>query len=764
MLERPRMKAHYQVEIVGDDQVFLLAEGKHFLLTGAAVVALLPLLDGTRSVPDLVQAVADRVPMMAAFTAIATLEAGGHLAEGRPRPSAMTPGELAYWDVQGVQPAQVPGGLSATRIDVLGLGGIDPWTVVPMLAEAGLSVNVIDPDTDSAAAASGTGPLLLLTDDYLDPAVSGINDAMLETGRTWVLGKPVGRQLWLGPVLRPFESGCWRCLEQRVTANRQVERYLAGKRDGGPPRQRGIASSPAGTQIFAGLLGHELVRLAVTGRAARLEGRLLTLDTKTLSVEDHELIRQPQCPSCGDPTIVSGRSPKIVLSPRLAVHTTDGGHRVQPPAQTYARLAKHISPILGAVTTVSAHDDTDNGIAYSFTAGHNFAMVNDNIDLLKRNLRGQSGGKGRTEMQARVSAVCEALERYCAVWRGDEPVIRAPYDELDPVLRVHPDAMLLFSDAQFDGRDAWNRDPSHRLHLVPERFRTDLPVDWSVGWSLTENSERLVPAGMVYYGHPDLARHFYCVSDSNGSASGNTIEEAVLQGFCELVERDAVALWWYNRVPRPALDLHSLGDPYTDRLVEFYERADRDLWVLDITSDLQIPVFAAVSRRRHAVEDVMVGFGAHPDARLAAMRALTEVNQFLPYVDRRDANGATLYRTDDPDTLAWCREATVAAEPWLLPSPEPARVLTDPPPVAGTDLAEQVAHCVDRARTAGLEVIVLDQSRPDIEHSVVKVIAPGMRHFWRRLGPGRLYDVPVELGWRPAPTAEDELNPRSVFF
>ena len=121
-------------------------------------------------------------------------------------------------------------------------------------------------------------------------------------------------------------------------------------------------------------------------------------------------------------------------------------------------------------------------------------------------------------------------------------------------------------------------------------------------------------------------------------------------------------------------------------------------------------------------------------------------------------------RTDDPDTLAWCRGATVAAEPWLLPSAEPARVLTDPPPVAGTDLAEQVAHCVDRARTAGLEVIVLDQSRPDIEHSVVKVIAPGMRHFWRRLGPGRLYDVPVELGWRPAPTAEDELNPRSVFF
>jgi ribosomal protein S12 methylthiotransferase accessory factor len=46
---------------------------------------------------------------------------------------------------------------------------------------------------------------------------------------------------------------------------------------------------------------------------------------------------------------------------------------------------------------------------------------------------------------------------------------------------------------------------------------------------------------------------------------------------------------------------------------------------------------------------------------------------------------------------------------------------------------------------------------------VVKVIVPGMRHFWSRFAPGRLYDVPVELGWRPAPSAEDELNPTPMF-
>jgi len=53
----------------------------------------------------------------------------------------------------------------------------------------------------------------------------------------------------------------------------------------------------------------------------------------------------------------------------------------------------------------------------------------------------------------------------------------------------------------------------------------------------------------------------------------------------------------------------------------------------------------------------------------------------------------------------------------------------------------------------------LDQTRPDIGLRVVKVFVPGMRHFWARFGPGRLYDVPVAMGWVERPLTEDQLNP-----
>jgi ribosomal protein S12 methylthiotransferase accessory factor len=58
-----------------------------------------------------------------------------------------------------------------------------------------------------------------------------------------------------------------------------------------------------------------------------------------------------------------------------------------------------------------------------------------------------------------------------------------------------------------------------------------------------------------------------------------------------------------------------------------------------------------------------------------------------------------------------------------------------------------------------MEILVLDQTRPDLGMPVAKVIVPGLRHFWARFAPGRLYDVPVQMRWLEKPRMEEELNP-----
>jgi ribosomal protein S12 methylthiotransferase accessory factor len=286
-------------------------------------------------------------------------------------------------------------------------------------------------------------------------------------------------------------------------------------------------------------------------------------------------------------------------------------------------------------------------------------------------------------------------------------------------------------------------------------------------WSLSHERVRYVPASLCYYAHPDLTANFFCWSDSNGTASGATIEEAILQGAFELIERDAIALWWYNRVRRAGVDVDSFALPEWPAIKREYARRQREIWALDLTTDLAVPTFAAVSRRIDGgrAEDIIVGFGAHFDATVALTRAITEANELLPAVSRAAADGRTIYLSDDKEAIAWWKECTTRSEPYVTPDPaSPLRRRDDYTSMATADLQDDVRTLVRLLDQRGLETFVLDHTHPDIRFPVVRVIVPGLRHFWRRLGPGRLYDVPVQAGWLPRPRDEREMNPRSMFL
>ncbi|MGH1553838.1 YcaO-like family protein [Streptomyces sp. L7] len=170
-------------------------------------------------------------------------------------------------------------------------------------------------------------------------------------------------------------------------------------------------------------------------------------------------------------------------------------------------------------------------------------------------------------------------------------------------------------------------------------------------------------------------------------------------------------------------------------------------WALDLTSDLGIPVVAALSRRTDKpAEDIVFGFGAHFDPEVALRRALTEMAQLLPAAAgaRPDGTGYTL---TDPEPRSWWERATIANQPYLRADPRQApRSPEHWPYVPRADLADDVEDILALTRRHGLELLVLDQTRPDIGLPVVKVIVPGLRHFWARFAPGRLYDAPVRTG------------------
>jgi bacteriocin biosynthesis cyclodehydratase domain-containing protein len=757
-VDLPRLKAHLVPRIVGEDRVFLVSEEGHYLVQGAAVTHVLPFLDGTHTIAEIAQKLSDTCSLTDVVFAISKYQRFRHLADG---PILAAPGLVATWEAQGVNADEASQRVADAQVEFTSVGEVDPMEVVAALRATGIGAR---PVTAAAVGASSPSLVVVLTDDYLNPELAAIDERLRAAGVPWLLAKSNGEDVWTGPYFVPDTTGCWRCLSQRLDGNRQVESYLKRRGSDSAPIRSSLAASPWSLGVSAQLIASAVAGI-VGASSTEYQGVLISVHVPTMRTERHQLIRQPQCPGCGDPLVLH-REPRIELAEQTVRFSADGGHRTMRPDDTYKRLEKHVSRLLGAVSSLRLLNDVDNGVTYSYSAGHNFARPGDDLAMLRRNLRGQSGGKGRTDIQARVSGMCEAIERYSGVWRGDRPTRLGAYDALGPELAVHANDLLLYSDTQYENREHWNHNGAGRLHVVPHPFDTTREINWTAAWSLTHERERLVPSGYSWFGHPDLVGNFFCFSDGNGNAAGNTLEEAILQAFCEICERDAVALWWYNRALRPAFDLDSLREPYIDTLREFYSDMSRSLEVIDLTTDLGIPTFAAVSRRLdHPVQDVLLGFGAHLDVRIAVLRALTEVNQFLPAVINRNADGSTDYWEDDPDTLAWLQEVTVEQEPWVRPSDNlPTTSVNTYGQLFSGNLAQDIRGGVERARKAGLEVIALDQSLPDLDLKVAKVMVPGMRHFWRRLAPGRLYDTPVKLGWLSAPTPEDRMNPRSVFF
>ena len=132
-------------------------------------------------------------------------------------------------------------------------------------------------------------------------------------------------------------------------------------------------------------------------------------------------------------------------------------------AKKYEHL---VSPITGVVRMLMPVRQ-DDGIAHVYMAGHNPAMKMDRLDHLKQGLRNASSGKGMSETQAKVSALCEAIERYSGELTGGElRVTRALQDWKDGEA-YHPNDVMLYSPRQYAEREAWNNEGS-RFNHVPE--------------------------------------------------------------------------------------------------------------------------------------------------------------------------------------------------------------------------------------------------------------------------------------------------------
>ena len=729
----PRFAPNFTVYLLPPDAVCLYSEHRKFFLYGELYCALASNIgDGRWTVGELVRGLGRTFPADKVREALTRLFSLGYLLPSSPAATGVV---AAYWASLGLSPQAVRDRLQACRVRVQSIDVQGAKEFAAALTRLGVRLVQRSPDLT-----------VVLTGDYLDGNLAELNSRHLSDRSPWLLAQPSGVFPLVGPVLTPGKSACWRCLSDRMMRNREIKGML-DRSDARCVSASPLARQPLG-QNGIQLAAVEIAKAIATGFATELNDHILSLDLLGASIDKHYVARRPQCPSCGVKKLRNPlRAPSpITLDAGSRLVMTSGGYRTASPRDTVARFRKHVSPLTGVVSALE-RIEADVPMNTNYYATHNFTAPARTVDELREALGGGSFGKGSTAEQGEASALMEAMERFSGIFQGDEIRVAKRFTDFAAGDAIAPNDAMLFSEAQFAQDRALIADPIE-ARTLPEPFDRSAKIDWSPVWSLRDRRFRYLPTSVLYFFYRGPGE---INADSNGCAAGNTLAEAIVQGFLELVERDCYAMWWYNRVQRRAVDLDRFDDSYVRQLRAQLAENGRRLWVLDVTNDLGIPSYVAMALwEENGQENIEFGSGAHFDPRIAMLRALTELNQFLSIAlmgggdgRKESLDGITPFRLQD--------------HPYLAPSGDPVA-----PPVSTfdrLDTGEQVMACVEAVGRAGLDFLVLDQTRPDIGVPVARVIVPGMRHFYRRFALGRLYDIPVKLGWRDRPTPESDLNP-----
>jgi oxazoline/thiazoline synthase len=730
----PRFAPNFTVYVLPPDVVCLYSEDRKFFLHGELYCALASAIaEGGKSFRQLVRDLEPDFPLDKIHEALKRLVDRRYVV---PTSHSSADAVAGYWASLGLAPETAKRNLQKCRVRIQSIDVEGATELGAALKELGGRVAKRSPDLT-----------VVLVSDYLEGRLIELNRQHLSDHSPWLLVQPSGVFPLVGPVFSPGKSGCWICLADRMKRNREVKALL----DRAPARR--IVASPL-VQNTVGqsaihLAAVEIAKAIATDFRTDLSNHIISLDLLGSTIVKHYVAGRPQCPACGRKKL---RDPKrapvpVELVGGTKLVMTSGGYRTVSSRATVARFRKHVSPLTGVVSRLE-RIEADLPMNTNYFATHNFSAPAQTVNELRAGLSGGSFGKGSTAEQGEASALMEAIERYSGIFQGDEIRVIRRFMDFPSGEAILPNDVLLFSDAQYQRGQAPTPDGNGSQVVSP--FDPSAEIEWSPVWSLRDERFKYLPTSLLYFFYRGRGQ---INADSNGCAAGNTLEEAIVQGFLELVERDAYAIWWYNRLQRPQVDLGHLDDSYVRDLQSQLAENGRRLWVLDVTSDLEIPTFVAILHWMHnAHENIEFGSGAHFDSRIAMLRALTELNQFLSI-------GLMGGGTGEKPSLDGSTPLRLRDHPFLIPSNHAAVQPAFGSTFGRLDTREQVTACMRLAKREGLDFLVLNQTRPDIDVPVVRVVVPGLRHFYRRFAPGRLYDVPVKLGLRDRPLSEDELNP-----
>ncbi|MFB6294065.1 MAG: YcaO-like family protein [Halonotius sp.] len=421
-------------------------------------------------------------------------------------------------------------------------------------------------------------------------------------------------------------------------------------------------------------------------------------------------------------------------------------------SSTLSRLAGIQNPRTGLITGIQRIPvpPDEPAIAAYVVEREDFEPLTDGQAMAH-----EEGGAAFGDEAARVATYGEAIERYCGCLYREAALRTAAYTDL-PEPGLDPTSVVNFSESQRraveDGTELCERDDE---------------LSWVAGEALNTGDTVFLPAQLVYLSYPPAAEPFIRNPISSGLAAGESREMAIFNGCFELVERDAFVTYYLTETELPVIDPTS-APARVRRLIDRVTAHGLAVTLLDATTDLGIPVVIAVLIDSGARPAVTVAAAAGMSIPAVIESALAEAvqtrlsaTQRLDATDRSPAEVAVEEITAFADrALFWASQDRIGdLDFWIESDRETTVDVMDPDDEATLDPVERIT-------AAGYDLYAVDVTTRDVSNlgfSVQRVIAPRLQPLYlverlRYFGGERLYETPVEMGYRETSPRETDLN------
>lgn len=252
---------------------------------------------------------------------------------------------------------------------------------------------------------------------------------------------------------------------------------------------------------------------------------------------------------------------------------------------------------------------------------------------------------------------------------------------------------------------------------------SDRITDWIDAQPIDQGRARSFPAEIILR-RPENRRIAAYQAESAGTGAGATINEATQSALYEVIERDAIALWWYGGRPANSIEKTLLSE-FEPLAARVRGNSKRPWQLMNITSDLDIPTIAALSFEIDG-SSVVAGFSAASTEREAMFSAFQEMCQMelASAISRakQDDHRVSRLQQQDHDWIARHQHHSRAAYPQFTPSSK-----TRQPRSAQCAGCDPLQFAISKLADVNLTAWIVNLTRPGIDIPVVRVLVPGLQ-------------------------------------